>query len=88
MPFLSALDGGFCFGSASSSGCQILNPPRRASCVPRRLRDMVTTGDDKIRDDLSKTGVQTLEGHKSNIPFAVYWPMLLIIVIGSEGGTI
>ena len=49
---------------------------------------MVTTGDDKIRDDLSKTGVQTLEGHKYNIPFAVYWPMLLIIVIGSEGGTI
>ena len=48
---------------------------------------MVTTGDDKIWDDLSKTGVQTLEGHKSNVPFAVYGPMLPIIVIVSESGT-
>ena len=35
-----------------------LHPSRRASLVPRRLLDMVTTGDYKIWDDLSKAGVQ------------------------------
>ena len=49
---------------------------------------MATTGDDIIWDDLSITGVQTLEGHIANVPFAVYRPMLPRIVIGSEGGTI
>ena len=49
---------------------------------------MVACGDDKIRDCLSKIGVRTLEGHKSDVPFVVYRPMIPILVIGSEGGTI
>ena len=40
--------------------CKVLHPSRRASFVPRRLLDAVTTGDDKIWDYLSKTGVQSL----------------------------
>ena len=87
-PFLSALDDGFCLGSASSLGCETLHASRHVSFVPRRLLDMVTTRDDKIWNDFSKPGVQTLEGHKSHVPFAVYRPMLPIIVTGSEGGTV
>ncbi len=49
---------------------------------PKTPLDMSTTGDDEIWDYLSKIGV---EGHKSNVSFVVYQP---IIVIGSEGGKI
>ena len=87
-PFLSALDDGFYLGSASSLGCETLHLSQHVSFVPRRLLDMITTRDDKIWDDIAKTGVQTFEEHKSNAPFAVYRPMLPIIVIGSEGVTI
>ena len=36
----------------------------------------------------SKRDIQTLEGHKPNISFAVFQLTLPIIVIGCEGGTI
>ena len=52
---------------------------------------MITTGDDKtikIWDYLSKSCIQTLEGHTSNVSFAVYHPTLPIIVSGSEDGTV
>ena len=39
-----------------------------------------------IWGDVSETSVHTLEGHKSDVYFAMYWPMLPITVIGSEGG--
>ena len=61
---LSALDGGFRLATNIIWG----HPSRRASFVPRRLLDMITTGNDKIWDGLSKTGVQTIERHKSNPP--------------------
>ena len=52
---------------------------------------LVTTGDDKtvkVWDYLSKSCVQTLEGHTSNVSFAMFHPGLPIIVSGSEDGTI
>ena len=49
---------------------------------------MVTTGDDKISDYLSKTGVQTLEGRQSNVFSAVYRSTLPIIDISSKGGIV
>ena len=50
---------------------------------------LVTTGDDKtveVWDYLSKSCVQTMEGH-TNVSFAVFHPNLPIIVSGSEDGT-
>ena len=53
---------------------------------------MGTTGGDpnhEIWDYLSKkNSIQTLEGHKLNVPFAEHQPILRITVIGSEGGTV
>lgn len=42
----------------------------------------------KIWDYLSKSCIQTLEGHTSNVSFAIFHPSLPIIVSGSEDGTI
>ena len=50
--------------------------------------DMVTTADSKIWDDLSETGVQTLEGHQSNVSSAMYRSTLLIVDVGSQGGIV
>ncbi|KAK4053418.1 Coatomer subunit beta' [Microbotryomycetes sp. JL201] len=55
---------------------------------------LVTTGDDrrvtliKIWDYHSKSCIQTLEGHTSNVSFAIFHPSLPIIVSGSEDGTV
>ena len=52
---------------------------------------LVTTGDDKtvkIWDYLSKSCVQTMEGHTNNVSFAVFHPNLLIVISGSEDGTV
>ncbi|GAA5856561.1 hypothetical protein JCM9279_005499 [Rhodotorula babjevae] len=52
---------------------------------------LVTTGDDrliKIWDYLSKSCIQTLEGHTSNVSFAIFHPSLPILVSGSEDGTV
>lgn len=42
----------------------------------------------KIWDYLSKSCIQTLEGHTSNVSFAIFHPSLPIIVSGSEDGTV
>lgn len=42
----------------------------------------------KIWDYLSKSCIQTLEGHNSNVSFAIFHPSLPILVSGSEDGTI
>ncbi|CAD6966375.1 unnamed protein product, partial [Tilletia laevis] len=52
---------------------------------------LITTGDDrtvKIWDYLSKSCVQTLEGHTSNVSYAVFHTSLPLIISGSEDGTI
>jgi len=52
---------------------------------------LVTTGDDKtvkVWDYLSKSCVQTMEGHTNNVSFAVFHPNLPIIISGSEDGTV
>ncbi|KAI6146437.1 coatomer WD associated region-domain-containing protein [Pisolithus tinctorius] len=52
---------------------------------------IVTTGDDKtikVWDYLSKSCVQTMEGHINNPSFAVFHPNLPIIISGSEDGTV
>jgi coatomer subunit beta' len=52
---------------------------------------MITTGDDKqikIWDYQTKACVQILEGHTSNVSFAVFHPEIPVIVSGSEDGTI
>ena len=52
---------------------------------------MITTGDDKqikIWDYQTKACVQILEGHTSNVSFAVFHPEIPIIVSGSEDGTV
>ncbi|SAM78660.1 probable SEC27-coatomer complex beta subunit [Ustilago bromivora] len=52
---------------------------------------MLTVGDDrtvKIWDYLSKSCVQTLTGHTSNVSFAVFHPCLPLIISGSEDGTV
>ena len=51
----------------------------------------MTTGDDrteKVWDYLSKSCVQAMEGHSSNVLFAVFHYSLPVIVSGSEGGTV
>jgi len=51
----------------------------------------VSSGDDKtvkVWDYLSKSCVQTMEGHTNNVSFAVFHPNLPIIVSGSEDGTV
>ena len=47
---------------------------------------MVTIGDDKISDYLSKTGIQTHRDTNPTFSFAVDRPMFLMIAIGSEAG--
>jgi coatomer subunit beta' len=42
----------------------------------------------KIWDYISKSCVQTLEGHTSNVSFAVFHPSLPLIISGSEDGTV
>ncbi|KAJ3991040.1 coatomer protein [Lentinula boryana] len=52
---------------------------------------LVTCGDDKIVkvwDYLSKSCVQTMEGHTNNVSFAVFHPSLPVIISGSEDGTV
>ncbi|KAE9402636.1 Coatomer, beta' subunit [Gymnopus androsaceus JB14] len=52
---------------------------------------LVTCGDDrtvKVWDYLSKSCVQTMEGHTNNVSFAVFHPSLPIIISGSEDGTV
>ena len=52
---------------------------------------MITCGDDrtvKVWDYLSKSCIQTLSGHVSNVSFAVFHPSLPLIVSGSEDGLV
>lgn len=52
---------------------------------------MITTGDDKqvkIWDYQTKACVQILEGHTSNVSFAVFHPEIPVIISGSEDGTV
>lgn len=52
---------------------------------------LVTTGDDrlvKIWDYHSKSCIQVLEGHESNVSFAIFHPSLPVIISGSEDGTV
>lgn len=52
---------------------------------------LITTGDDrtvKVWDYISKSCVQTLEGHLSNVSFACFHPALPLIISGSEDGTV
>ncbi|KAI5987214.1 WD40-repeat-containing domain protein [Pisolithus albus] len=52
---------------------------------------IITTGDDKtikVWDYLSKSCVQTMEGHINNPSFAVFHLNLPIIISGSKDGTI
>ncbi|CCF56134.1 hypothetical protein KAFR_0A06990 [Kazachstania africana CBS 2517] len=52
---------------------------------------LVTSSDDltvKIWDYQTKSCVATLEGHMSNVSFAVFHPTLPIIISGSEDGTL
>jgi coatomer subunit beta' len=52
---------------------------------------LVTPGDDKtvkVCDYLSKSCVQTMEGHTNHISFAVFHSNLPIIISGSEDGTV
>ena len=52
---------------------------------------LLTTSDDrtvKVWDYTTKALIATLEGHTSNVSFAVYHPELPVIVSGSEDGTI
>jgi coatomer subunit beta' len=52
---------------------------------------LVTTGDDKtvkVWDYLSKSCVQTMEGHTNNVSFAIFHLNLPIIVSGGEDGTV
>ncbi|EAU82527.2 coatomer beta' subunit [Coprinopsis cinerea okayama7 len=52
---------------------------------------LATCGDDKtvkVYDYLSKSCVQTLEGHTNNVSFAVWLEGMPLIVSGSEDGTV
>ncbi|KAF5334211.1 hypothetical protein D9611_014328 [Ephemerocybe angulata] len=52
---------------------------------------LATCGDDKtvkIYDYLSKSCVQTMEGHTNNVSFAVWLDNLPVVISGSEDGTI
>lgn len=52
---------------------------------------ILTTSDDrtiKIWDYTTKSLIATLEGHTSNVSFAVFHPELPIIISGSEDGTV
>lgn len=52
---------------------------------------IITSSDDltiKIWDYQTKSCVSTLEGHMSNVSFAVFHPTLPIIISGSEDGTL
>ncbi len=52
---------------------------------------MITCGDDrtiKIWDYLSKSCIQTLAGHVSNVSFALFHPSLPLIISGSEDGLV
>ncbi|KAJ3825234.1 coatomer WD associated region-domain-containing protein [Lentinula raphanica] len=52
---------------------------------------LVTCGDDKtvkVWDYLSKSCVQTMEGHTNNVSFSVFHPSLPVIISGAEDGTV
>ncbi|TIB10874.1 hypothetical protein E3P92_03069 [Wallemia ichthyophaga] len=52
---------------------------------------IVTTGDDrlvKVWDYHSKSLVQSMEGHTSNVSFAIFHPSLPLIISGAEDGTV
>ena len=52
---------------------------------------IVTVGDDrliKVWDYLSKSCIQTLEGHTATVTFAIFHPSLPILISGSEDGTV
>ncbi|CCO27533.1 Coatomer subunit beta' AltName: Full=Beta'-coat protein [Rhizoctonia solani AG-1 IB] len=52
---------------------------------------IVTTGDDrtvKVWDYHAKSCIQTLEGHTANVSFAIFHPLLPVILSGSEDGTV
>ncbi|KAI9732592.1 MAG: hypothetical protein M1834_003928 [Cirrosporium novae-zelandiae] len=52
---------------------------------------LLTTSDDKtikVWDYTTKSLIATLEGHTSNVSFAIYHPELPVIISGSEDGTI
>ncbi|KAK7553854.1 coatomer beta [Phyllosticta citricarpa] len=52
---------------------------------------LLTTSDDrtvKVWDYTTKALIATLEGHTSNVSFAVYHPELPVIISGSEDGTV
>src|SRR5258706_11334283 len=60
---------------------------RCALSVSRRLNVVITTGGEKpikISDYISKTVTETVEGHTSNVSFAVYQPILPINAIESN----
>lgn len=52
---------------------------------------IVTTGDDrlvKVWDYHSKSLVQSMEGHTSNVSFAIFHPNLPLLISGAEDGTV
>lgn len=52
---------------------------------------LITTSDDKtikVWDYQTKSCVATLEGHLSNVSFAIFHPELPVIISGSEDGTV
>jgi len=52
------------------------------------LLGCITHSDIRIWDYTTKSLIASLEGHTSNVSFAIYHPELPIIISGSEDGTI
>ena len=80
-------------GKLSTRPSQRAIHTQHVSVVLQHLLKMITTGDDPtIKSGTtfrrSKSSIQILKGYKPNISFAMLQPILPIIVIGSEGGTV